>query len=80
MLLGVALTKKDKDTGTLYVEYHLCDKCHAEYRLYFRSPKLVEGAFQELANRLGNKPDEQDLCFNCQSHVVSDQIKMPLEV
>lgn len=79
VLLGTAMTLKGKD-GTVYVEYRQCDKCQSEYRLYYRSPKTVEEAFQELAKRLGNKPNEQDLCFNCQNLVIGDQIMLPLEV
>ena len=80
MLLGVALTLNDAKKGTLYVEYRKCDKCGSEYRLYFRSDKLVDEAFQELAKRLGNKPNEQDLCFNCQNQVIGDQVMLPLQV
>ena len=81
-LLGIALTKKDKrekEAGTIYVEYHQCDKCGAEYRVYLRSQFEVEGAFQELAKRLGNKREEADLCFNCQNKVIVDQMMLPLE-
>ena len=79
-LLGLAITKKEKDTGTIYVEYHLCDDCGAEYRVYLSSPRGVEEAFQELAKRFGNKPDKQDLCFNCQHQVIVNQMVMPMEV
>ena len=72
-LLGLAITKKEKEAGTVYVEYHLCDKCGGEYRVYLKSPQGVEEAFQELAKRLGNKPHEQDLCFNCQNQVIGQQ-------
>jgi len=77
-ILGIAITKQNKNEGTLYVEYRECDKCHSEYRLYFRSEQVVEEAFQTLAQRLGNKPDEQDLCFNCQNQVMADQVMLPL--
>ena len=79
MLLGTAIVKKDK-AGSLYVEYHQCDKCNAEYRLYFRAEKMDEEAFQEMAKRLGNKVNEKDLCFNCQNQVIGDQVMLPLEV
>ncbi|MDP2729155.1 MAG: hypothetical protein Q8O55_01575 [Dehalococcoidales bacterium] len=80
MLLGVAITKQDKE-GTLYVEYRQCDKCQSEYRLYYRSGKEVEETFQTLAKRLGNKPNEQDLCFSCQNNIIAGQIiMMPLQV
>ncbi|MDD5510495.1 MAG: hypothetical protein PHI12_06790 [Dehalococcoidales bacterium] len=77
-LLGMAITKKEKDVGTVYVEYHLCDKCGAEYRVYMKSLCGVEDAFRELAKRLGNKPHEQDLCFNCQNNVIAPQAVMSL--
>ena len=79
-LLGIALTTKSKNEGTVYVEYHRCDKCLAEYRVYLRSPKEVEEAFKDIAKRLGNSPDEEDLCFNCQEGVIADQPMMPLGV
>jgi len=79
-LLGIALTKSDKGDGSLYVEYHQCSKCGAEYRVYMRSPQTVEEAFQTIAKRLGNGPGETDLCFNCQNGVIADQIAMPLGV
>jgi hypothetical protein len=79
-LLGIAITKADKDDGSVYVEYHRCDKCGAEYRVYMRSPENVEAAFQTIAKRLGNKPNELDLCFNCQRGVIADQPMLPLGV
>lgn len=79
-LLGLAIVREDKGVGTLYVEYHRCEKCGAEYRLYLRSPEVVEVAFQELAKRLGNKHDELDLCFCCQSQVIAGQVMMPLDL
>ena len=80
-LLGLAISKKDKrdPSKVLYVEYHLCDKCGAEYRVYLHSQKEVEGAYREFAKMFGNKPGEDDLCFNCQSQVIADQ-PMLLEV
>ena len=81
-LLGMALRKRDKkDPGkTIYVEYHRCDRCGAEYRLYYHSQKEVEEAYQEFAKMFGNKPGEDDLCFNCQGQVMVDQMMMPMEV
>jgi len=79
-LLGIALTKREKDAGTIHVEYHMCDRCGAEYRVYMKSAQDVEEAFQVLARRLGNKPNEEDLCFNCQNKTIADQALMPLEV
>lgn len=81
-LLGIAIRKKDKkDPGnTLYVEYHRCDRCRAEYRVYLHSQKEVEEAYQAFAKMFGNKAEEEDLCFNCQSQVIFDQPMMPLEV
>ena len=80
-LLGLAIRKADKnDPGkTLYVEYHQCDRCGAEYRVYLHSQKEVEEAYREFSKMFGNKPGEDDLCFNCQSQVIADQ-PMLLEV
>ena len=81
-LLGLAIRTKDKrdPTKTLYVEYHQCDRCGAEYRVYLHSQKDVEEAYREFAKMFGNKPGEEDLCFNCQSQVIADQPMMLLEV
>jgi len=79
-LLGIAVTKEEKNKGALYVEYHECDRCGKEYRLYLRSPEAVEEVFQRLAKVLGNKKGEEDLCFNCQHGVIADQPMMPLSV
>ena len=81
-LLGMAISKRDKKDPdrTIYVEYHQCDRCGAEYRVYLHSPKEVEEAFQDLARMMGNKPGEEDLCYKCQSQVIADQSMMPLEV
>lgn len=79
-LLGLAITLKSKDEGTVYVEYHKCDRCGGEYRVYLKSPRNVEDAFKDIANRMGNKPGEEDLCFNCQRGVIADQPMLPLEV
>jgi len=80
MLLGIALSKKAKDQGegTVYVEYHVCDQCGGEYRLYRKSEQSVEEAFQTIAKMLGNKKDKPDLCYNCQSQVINDQMMLPL--
>ena len=55
-LLGLAITKRDKKDPykAIYVEYHSCDRCGAEYRVYLCSPKEVEEAYQELAKMFGN--------------------------
>ena len=79
-LLGLAITKRNKGEGTVYVEYHQCDKCGAEYRIYLKSQLGVEEAFEELAKRMGNKPEERELCFDCQSNVIKNQLMMPMEV
>lgn len=79
-LLGIALTTKSNNEGTVYVEYHRCDQCGHEYRVYLKSPKDVEEAFKDIAKRLGNGPDKEDLCFNCQNGVIADQPMMPLDV
>jgi hypothetical protein len=79
-LLGIAIAKAEKGEGSIYVEYHKCSKCGAEYRVYMKSPEDVEEAFQTIAKRLGNKKDEEDLCFNCQRGIIADQPMLPLEV
>ena len=81
-LLGLSINKRDKKdpAKTLYVEYHRCDRCGVEYRIYLHSQKEVEEAYQDFAKMFGNKPEEQDLCFNCQSQVIADQPMMLLEV
>jgi len=79
-LIGVALTAENKKLGSLYVEWHRCDKCGAEYRVYFASEQQVEEAFQRIAKMLKNKADEQDLCFDCQNQVIGNQVMMPMRV
>jgi hypothetical protein len=80
MLLGVALTVKGKNEQ-VYVEYHHCDKCGREYRVYLKTKSAtVEEAFQALARMMGNKPEEQDLCFDCQNQVIGNQVMFPMEV
>ena len=81
-LLGIAIRKQEKKDprATIYVEYHRCDRCDAEYRVYLHSQKEVEDAYQAFAKMFGNKADEEDLCYNCQSQVVFDQSMMPLGV
>ncbi len=79
MLLGTAITLKDKN-GTIYVEYHQCDKCQAEYRVYLKSSGSVEEAFQTIAKMLGNKAGETDLCFHCQNQVINTQVMLPMQV
>jgi len=81
-LLGLAITKRDKKypDKTICVEYHQCDKCGAEYRVYLHSSKEVEESYQQLAKMFGNKPGDEDLCYNCQSQVIADQSMLPLGV
>ena len=81
-LLGIAIRKQEQKVPgeTLYVEYHQCDRCGAEYRVYFHSQKEIEEAYQAFAKMFGNKVDEEDLCYNCQSKVIFDQPMMPMGV
>ena len=79
MLLGTALTLRNKNE-TVYVEFHHCDKCGVQYKLYLKSPGSVEDAFQTIAKMLGNKENEQDLCFECQNAVIGNQVMMPMQV
>ena len=82
VLEGTALTKdtRDKNGGSVYVEFHRCDECGMPYKLYLKSPLGVEDAFQQIAKMLGNRPDKPDLCIDCQNRVIGNQVMMPLEV
>ena len=74
-LLGLGITSKSNLAGnpTLYVEYHQCDRCGVEFRLYFKSAKGMEEALVEIAKKLGSNGKE-DLCFTCRSSVPADQM------
>ena len=78
-ILGVGLTKafKLQGTPTVYVEYHLCDKCGTEFRLYYRSPNDLEEVRSELRNKIDNNGKE-DLCFSCQDPLPSEQLLLPI--
>ncbi len=81
MLLGVALTKNAKGKeGSLYVEWHKCDKCGVEYRVYLKSASEVEEAFQQFAKMFHNRPEHKDLCQECQTGVILNQPMFPIEV
>ena len=81
MLLGVALTKQVKGKeGSLFVEWHKCDKCGAEYRVYLNSVAAVEEAFQQFAKMFKNRAEHTDLCQECQTGVISSQPMMPMGV
>lgn len=77
-LLGVGITAKTDLAGkpTLYVEYHRCDKCGAEFRLYFRTEKDLREALVEIEKKLGSNGTE-DLCYSCRSLVPADQMIIP---
>jgi hypothetical protein len=80
VLEGTCITKNtnDKSGGTVYVEYHRCDRCGVQYKLYLKSPLGVRDAFQQIAKMLGNKNDEQDICLECQNMVSGTQVVLPL--
>lgn len=74
-LLGLGVTGKVKETGGVYfVEYHQCDKCNTEFKIYFKSNKALQEAMPLIAQILGNS--DEDLCFTCQSEVPADQMIM----
>lgn len=79
-LLGLGITAKSKLAGTptLYVEYHRCDRCGVEFRLYFRSEKNLRDALGEISKKLGGNGKE-DLCYLCMSGVPADQMVLSLE-
>jgi len=74
MILGIAIAIKSQDNAeALYVEYHRCDQCSTEYRVYLHSLQAVENAYRELAKVLGNPDNTPDLCYNCQEHIIANQ-------
>jgi len=79
MLLGTGITSKSDLPGNpiLQVEYHQCDKCGVEFKLYFRhaSPDM-DKALEAIARKLGNNGHE-DLCFGCQNPQPAEQLVMP---
>ncbi len=79
MLLGTGITAKSNLPGNpiLSVEYHQCDQCGVEFKLYFRhkTDELVK-ALEEISRKLGQNGHE-DLCFGCQNPVPSEQLVMP---
>ena len=74
-LLGVGITAKSNLAGkpTVYVEYHQCDRCKAEFRLYFRTTMDMKEALMEISKRLSSNGKE-DLCFSCMNQVPADQM------
>jgi len=76
-LLGVGITARSTLAGnpTLYVEYHQCDRCGTEFRLYFKTTKDLEEALVEISKKLGSN-EKEDLCFSCMNTVPADQMIM----
>lgn len=79
-VLGVGITAKSNLAGnpTVCVEYHECNRCGAEFRIYFKTAKDLEGAVTEIARQLSSNGKE-DLCHSCMSAVPADQMLMVLE-
>ena len=79
-LLGVGIIAKSNLAGnpTLYVEYHQCDRCGAEFRLYFKTAKDLGEALVEISKKVGSNGKE-DLCYSCMNQVPADQMVLPLE-
>ena len=77
--MGVGITAKSNLAGnpTLYVEYHQCDQCGAEFRLYFKTAKDLGEALVEIAKKMGFNGKE-DLCYSCMSKVPADQMILTL--
>jgi len=82
MLLGVGITGKTALPGNpvLSTEYHRCDKCGAEFKLYYRSKKDLDEAVVEIGKKLGGNGHGEDLCFNCQMPVPANQLVLPFEL
>jgi hypothetical protein len=76
-LIGLGITGKSTPASpVLYVEYHKCDKCGCEYRVYYRSHKSLSEAILEIGRKLGRN-GHGDLCFNCEHQIASNQLVMP---
>jgi len=78
-LIGVGITAKSNLPGnpTLYVEYHRCDRCGTEFRLYFKTAKELKEALDAISERLGSNGKE-DLCYSCMNQVPADQMVLTL--
>ena len=78
MLLGIGITAKSHLPGNpvLSVEYHQCDKCGAEFRLYFKSKNDMDSAIAEIGRKLTYK--NGDLCYNCKNPIM-EQLVMSLK-
>ncbi len=77
-ILGIGVTGlvKEAGGGAFFVEYHRCDNCETEYKLYFKSEKELKDALATLAVKLESM--KEDLCYSCQSEVPEDQMVMSL--
>jgi len=79
MILGVGITSKSELPGNpvLTVEYHQCDKCGSEFKLYYRHKCAeLDEAITEVGRKLGHN-GKDDLCFGCQNPAPSEQLVMP---
>lgn len=81
MLLGIGITGKSDLPGNpvVSVEYHRCDRCSCEFRLYYKSKSDLTEAIEQIGKKLGNNWGE-DLCFNCQMPVPVGQLAMPFDL
>ena len=78
-VLGIGITRAENLQGkpTVYVEYHRCDDCGKEFRLYYRSERDLEDVKEELRAKL-EKNGGRDICFLCQDPLPSEQLLLPL--
>ena len=81
-ILGVAVTK-EKNKTCYYVEYHQCDRCGVEYRVYYRSEKNMNETLAHIRNvEVGREivsQGKEDLCFHCLNATYADQALLLLE-
>lgn len=78
-LIGIAVSFKSElpSLPSFFVEYHECDKCKKEFRLFFKSPAEKKEAVDILSRRCRTNGKE-DLCFTCQSRSHAEQLVMPV--
>ncbi len=78
MIMGIGITGKSDLPGNpvITVEYHQCDKCDIEFKLYYRHKTDMEEALVEVARKMANNGKE-DLCFNCSNPTPAEQLIMP---
>ncbi len=83
-VLGVGITVESKLAGntTAYVEYHRCDRCGTEFRLYFKTEKDLKETLEQIRNIEKGREiackGREDLCHSCMSRVPADQLVLML--